>query len=70
MRLFERRRLDCPSLGRGMVRVERAVARYGMQRGATRATLDADRVARDRELRAGVDSAGRQFRRSRCEHPS
>ena len=67
-RLFEKRQLDCLSLGRGMVRVERAVARYGVQRNATRATLDPDRLARDRELRAAVDSAGRQFQRSQCEH--
>jgi hypothetical protein len=69
MRLFEKRLLDCPSLGRGVARVERAVARYGMQRNATRAALDPDRAAWDRELRAGVDSAGRLFQRSRCEHP-
>ena len=68
-RLFENRQLDCPSLGRGMVRVERATASYAIQRTATRAILDADRVARDRELRAGMDSAGRQFQRSRCERP-
>jgi len=69
MRLFEQRKLDCPALGRGMVRVEGAVARYGMQRNTTRATLDANYVARDRELRAAVDAAGRQFQRSRCGHP-
>ena len=46
-----------------------AVARYGMQRNTTRATLDANHVARDRELRAAVDAAGRQFQRSRCGHP-
>jgi JAB1/Mov34/MPN/PAD-1 ubiquitin protease len=69
LRLFEKRALDCPALGRGMVRVERAVARYGVQRNAMRATLDSDRVAWDRELRAGVDSAARQFQRSQCERP-
>jgi hypothetical protein len=67
--LFDKRALDCPVLGRGLVRVERAVATYGVQHNATRATLDPSRVARDRELRAGVDSAGRQFQRSQCEHP-
>jgi hypothetical protein len=66
-RLFEKRRLDCSGLARGLVRVERTVATYGVQRGATRATLGPDRVARDRELRAGVDSAGRQFQQSGCE---
>jgi hypothetical protein len=69
VRLFETRRLDCLALARGIVRVDRAVAYYGLQRNATRATLDADRVAWDRELRAGVDTAGRQFQRSQCEHP-
>jgi hypothetical protein len=68
-RLFERRLLDCPSLGRGIGRVERALARYGVQRTAMRATLDPDRAARDRELRASIDSVARQFQRSRCEHP-
>jgi hypothetical protein len=66
-RLFEKRRLDCSSLARGLVRVERTVARYGAQRSATRPMLGPDRVARDREVRAGVDSAGRQFQRSGCE---
>jgi hypothetical protein len=68
-RLFENRQLDCLSLGRGMARVDRATASYAIQRTATRAALDADRVARDRELRAGMDSAGRQFQRSQCERP-
>lgn len=67
VRLFEKRRLDCWGLARGLVRVERTVARYGVQRSATRATLGPDRVARDRELRAGVDSAGRRFQQSGCE---
>lgn len=67
MRLFEARKLDCAALGRGMARVGRAVTIYGLQRNATRATLDPARVDWDRELRAGVDSAGRQFQRSQCE---
>jgi hypothetical protein len=68
-RLFEKRQLDCPGLGRGVARVERAAATYGLQRNATRATLDPERVARDRELRAGIDAAVRQFQVSQCEHP-
>jgi hypothetical protein len=64
--LFATRRLDCWGLARGLVRVERTVARYGSQRSATRATLGSDRVARDRELRAGADSASRQFQQSGC----
>jgi hypothetical protein len=68
-RLFEQRQLDCLTLGRGMVRVERAATNYGLQRNATRATLDADRVSRDRELRAGIEAAAQQFQVSRCEHP-
>jgi JAB1/Mov34/MPN/PAD-1 ubiquitin protease len=68
-RLFEKRRLDCFVLSRGAVRVERSAATYGFQRNATRATLDAPRGARDLELRAGLDSASRQFLRSACEHP-
>ena len=66
VRLFEARKLDCPVLGRGMLRVGRAFTSYGMQRNA-RVTLDPERVTRDRDLRAGVDSAGRQFQRSQCE---
>jgi hypothetical protein len=69
VRLFDKRALDCSTLGRGMVRVERAAASYGLQRNATRATLDSDHVTWDRELRAGVDSASRQFQRSHCAHP-
>ena len=68
-RLFEKRRLDCLGLGRGAIRVERAAATYGIQRNATRTTLDAARGARDLEMRAGLDSASRHFLRSACEHP-
>jgi proteasome lid subunit RPN8/RPN11 len=68
-RLFEKRVLDCPSLGRGMVRVERAAASYGLQRNATRTPLDPAHVDWDHELTAGVDSASRGFQRSQCVRP-
>lgn len=69
VRLFDKRLLDCMSLGRGIVSVERAAAGYGFQRNATRATLDSYHVTWDRDLRADVVTAGRQFQRSQCLHP-
>jgi len=69
VRLFDKRQLDCPSLGRGIIAVERRLVAYGVQRAAVRGALDAGRVSRERAQRASVDAAERQFRQSQCPRP-
>ena len=68
-RLYDKRQLDCPSLGRGIIAVERRLVAYGVQRAAVRGALDAGRVSRERAQRASVDAAERQFRQSQCPRP-
>src|SRR2546422_11248930 len=68
-RLYDKRQLDCPSLGRGIIAVERRLVAYGVQRAAVRGALDAGRGSRERAQRASVDAAGRPFRQSHGPRP-
>jgi hypothetical protein len=68
-RLFARRQLDCPGLGRGLVALESELVSYDAQRSTALDPGDVGRLARDGELRAAVDSAERGFRGSRCRRP-
>jgi hypothetical protein len=67
--LFDRRRMECDELQRGLVRVEEAWMGYNVMGKARAPTLDAPRAQRDQGLYARVDSVDRHFERSGCVRP-
>jgi proteasome lid subunit RPN8/RPN11 len=67
--LYDRRRLSCDGLQRGLVIVEEGWMAYNVQGKAGAPSLDSARARRDLVLYAGVDSVERHFERTTCARP-